>query len=436
MASAALKVLSRASRKLIKPSSPTPLTQKWHKFSLIEQAQTHSYAPLGHFYSKSQLGELSNQPTKISKLLENSLAKNLASYYPYAGTMKDNATIDCNDKGVEFLNVHIDAPMSEVLNHQDCHVKDLIFPPGVAWENDSDYGLAVIQLTHFDCGGIAISTCFSHKIGDACNALQFSIDWATLTRDPNAKTTPPYYISDTIFPSPPSGPLDSPVVPSILDGCTQKRFVFFSSKVSALRSFVSGESQVKNPTTTEILSALIFKCVAKAVTTNSGSFVPSKLIQYADLREMISPKLPPNSVGNVLSHFSTHISNEADMNLPQIVSLMRNEKQLFRIRDNIKENAWALEILELAKGLPPQKKEFDEYTCSSLCKFPFYDVDFGWGKPMAATVATGPYNKLFNLMNYRDDGIEAFVMLDEQDMSVFERDEEFLEFASPYANYF
>ncbi|CAN4118093.1 unnamed protein product [Withania somnifera] len=424
MASAALKVLSRASKKLIKPSSPTPLTKKWHKFSLIEQGQTHNYGPLGYFYSKSQLGALSNQPTKISKLLENSLSKNLVSYYPYAGQMKDNATIECNDKGVEFLNVHIDAPMSQVLNHQDCHVKDLIFAPGVAWENDSDYGLSVIQLTHFDCGGIAVSTCFSHKIGDGFSALQFSIDWATLTRDPNAKTTAPYYISDTIFPSPPSGPLDSPVVQSILDGCTQKR------------SSVAAESQVKNPTTTEVLSALLFKCIAKAVTANSGSFVPSKLIQYADIREMVSPKLPPISIGNALSHFSTHISSEADMNLPQVVSLMRKEKQLFKTRDNIKENAWALEILELAKGLPPKKKEFDEYTCSSLCKFPFYDVDFGWGKPMAATVATGPYNKLFNLMNYRDGGIEALVMLDEQDMSVFERDEEFLEFASPYANYF
>nr|WPF47618.1 BAHD acyltransferase [Hyoscyamus niger] len=436
MASAALKVLSRASKKLIKPSSPTPLTQKWHKFSLIEQAQTHTYVPFGFFYSNNQLGALSNQPTQISKLLEKSLSKNLVSYYPYAGEMKDNAVIDCNDKGVEFLNVHIDAPISQILNHKDCNVKDVIFPNGVAWENDSDYGLAVIQITHFNCGGIAISTCLSHKIGDACNGLQFSIDWATLTRDPNAELVQPYYISDTIFPSPPSGPLDSPVVPSILDGCTQKRYIFSSKNVSKLKSFVASESQVKNPTTTEVLSTLLFKCVSKAVTVNLGSFVPSKLIQYADLREMISPKLPPKSVGNVLSHFSTHISDEAEMNLPTILSLMRKEKQLFRNKDNIKENAWALEILELAKGLSPQKKEFDEYTCSSVCKFPFYDVDFGWGKPMATTIATGPYNKLFNLMNYRDDGIEAFVMLDEQDMAVFEGDEEFLEFASPYANYF
>lgn len=55
---------------------------------------------------------------------------------------------------------------------------------------------------------------------------------------------------------------------------------------------------------------------------------------------------------------------------------------------------------------------------------------------MVATIATGPYNKLFNLMSNKDDDIEAFVVLDEQDIFVFERDEEFLEFASPYANYF
>lgn len=353
--------------------------------------------------------------------------------------MKDNATIDCNDKGVDFLNVQIDAPMSQILNHKDCKVKDLIFPPGVAWANESNYGLAVIQLTRFSCGGIAISTCLSHKIGDGCNSLQFSIDWATLTRDPDVKITPPYYISDTLLPSPPTGPLDSPVFPSILDGCTQKRYVFSSSKISALKSYVASQTKVKNPTRTEVVSALLFKCVAKAVATNSSDhcFMPSKLIHYADLREMISPKLPPNSFGNPVSHFSTHISNEAEMNLPNIVSEMRKEKQLFRIRDNLKENAWALEILELAKGFPPDhKKEFDEYTCSSMCKFPCYDVDFGWGKPVGVTIATGSYNKSFYLMSYKDDGIEAFVMLNEQDMSVLDHDGEFLQFASPYANYF
>ncbi|KAG5586455.1 hypothetical protein H5410_046889 [Solanum commersonii] len=397
-----------ASKKLIKPSSVTALTKKWHKLSLIEQGQTHTYIPFGFFYSKNQLGALSDQPSQISNLLENSLSRILVSYYPYAGNMKDNATIHCNDKGVEFLNVQIDAPMSQILNHKDCSAKDLIFPPGVAWANESDYGLAVIQLTHFNCGGIAVSTCLSHKIGDGCNALQFSIDWATVTRDPNVETIPPYV----------------------------KRYYFTITTNSALKSYVASETQVKNPTRTEVVSALIFKCIAKAVTANSRSFVPSKLIHYADLREMISPKLPPNSLGNVLSHFSTHISNVGDMNLPNIVSVMRKEKQLFRTRDNIKENAWALEILESAKGLPPQKKEFDEYTCSSMCKFSCYDVDFGWGKPVAVTIANGPYNKLFNLLNYRDDGIEAFVMLNEQDMSVLECDEEFLQFVSPYENYF
>ena len=76
--------------------------------------------------------------------------------------------------------------------------------------------------------------------------------------------------------------------------------------------------------------------------------------------------------------------------------------------------------------MPPQQEEFDEYTCSSMYKFRCYDVDFGWGEPVAVTIVNGPYNKLFDLLIYRDDGIEAFVMLNEQDMSVLECDEEFL----------
>ncbi|WMV35659.1 hypothetical protein MTR67_029044, partial [Solanum verrucosum] len=74
----------------------------------------------------------------------------------------------------------------------------------------------------------------------------------------------------------------------------------------------------------------------------------------------------------------------------------------------------------------------DLYISSSVCKFPFLqDLDFGFGKPIRASFAKGPLNKFIHLMRTYDGGIEAFVNLNEQEMSVFEHDKQLLEFATP-----
>ncbi|WMV56114.1 hypothetical protein MTR67_049499 [Solanum verrucosum] len=69
---------------------------------------------------------------------------------------------------------------------QVVHRPDLTFPPGLSWKNvphaNNGGRLSVAQLSHFDCGGMAISMCMSHKVGDARSAFSFLKDWATITR--------------------------------------------------------------------------------------------------------------------------------------------------------------------------------------------------------------------------------------------------------------
>ena len=70
---------------------------------------------------------------------------------------------------------------------------------------------------------------------------------------------------------------------------------------------------------------------------------------------------------------------------------------------------------------------------SSWCRFGFYDADFGWGKPVwiSSFAASGsPTMNLVTLADTRCDGIEAFVSLDEKDMTILEGNPELLKFAS------
>lgn len=426
-----LPLVSIISEKLIKPSSPTLPTKRWHKLSLTDQAFSNSYIPFSLFYTKQQLDAISknNNPTQISHLLEESLSKILSTYYPYAGRLKDNTVVDCNDTGAEFIEVQISCPISQTLNWHNSAVEDLLFPQGLPWSNSADRGLVVVQLSYFSCGGIAISMCISHKIGDGCSGYNLFRDWSEITRDPNFSKPSLHYVEQSIFPPPSSGPFLSPLFMSNKHDCVQRKYIFSNEKLLNLKNKVAAESEVQNPTRTEVVSALIFKRAVAAAKANLGFFQPSSMVQAVDLRAQIG--LPPNAIGNLLTICPTSIITEQSMTISKLVSEMRKSKELAYNKDNINDNIFVALLLELANS----KQEYHDngpnaYQITSLVKFALDEIDFGWGKPTKVSIANGLNNKLAILMGNQSGGLDAFVTLSEQDMSAFERDPELLEFAS------
>ncbi|KAM7503180.1 hypothetical protein LguiB_002084 [Lonicera macranthoides] len=71
------------------------------------------------------------------------------------------------------------------------------------------------------------------------------------------------------------------------------------------------------------------------------------------------------------------------------------------------------------------KKKYVVYFCSSLCRLSFYELDFGWGKPIKVPLADSPFINSFILMDTPSgDGIEVMVSLEEQEMGAFQLNEE------------
>ncbi|XP_009616124.1 acyltransferase Pun1-like [Nicotiana tomentosiformis] len=419
------------SEKLIKPSSPTPSTQRWHKLSLLDQAFSNIYIPFAFFYTKKQLDSVSINPTQISHLLENSLSKLLVSYYPYAGRLKDNTIVDCNDVGADFLRVEINIPISQALQKHNNVIEEMVFPRDLPWSNCTNRGLVVAQLSYFNCGGIAISLCISHKVGDGHSSYNLFHDWAKITREPNGPKPVLQYVQESIFPPPITGtPFLSPVCTSNKEDCIQRKFIFPIQKLNKLKALIAATSNVQNPTRNEVVSALIFKCIVAAVkVVNSGkSFQPWIMSQSFDLRHQID--LPPNSIGNILTSTYISIAAEKYMTLANIVTEMRKEKQRVCDRDNVEDNLFLKKFLELAT----EEKNFlkvQNNMCnfSSLVKFPVHEIDFGWGKPAKVNIANGLHNKVVFLVGNLS-GVDAFVSLSAKVMSVFEKEKELLEFAA------
>ncbi|KAG5596372.1 hypothetical protein H5410_037604 [Solanum commersonii] len=425
--------LALISKKIIKPSSPTPLSHRIKKHSIFDQLNPCSYISFGMFFPKQYNPTLPVDPTHISTILENSLSRALTSYYPLAGTIRDDGLhVECNDVGAKFLEAKIDCPMSEIFNRNSAKAEELIFPTDLPW-TPSKENLVVAQLNHFNCGGISIGLCVSHKIVDGSSLTNFINHWAAMARNPSAPIPSFQFDGGSHFP-----PVSSPRAEAILKSktrgnhpCISNKYFFSRSKINSLKAMIAAESGTKSssivPTSVEAASAFVYKCIA------SNSTRPSIFTQSVNLRPIMKKWLPEEFQGNASFLFmAPEIADPADIKLHRLISELRKEKQMYWETKNLMST-----MLEKVKSLQNQLErdhddEVDVYKCTSLCKFNFRDIDYGWGSPRRMCLGSVPINKRILLMDSQNgDGIELLVSLKQEDMSALETNSNLLEFASP-----
>lgn len=423
---AASRLVSFA-EKIIKPNSPTPLSLGRYNLSLNDQVMFPIYMPIVALYPFP-----SKKPQQaILNILQKSLSKILSSYYPFAGRLRDNTFIDCNDRGAKFMNVQYDCPMSEVVNLPDTGPEYLPFPKGIPWGPTSDdENLLIIQLSHFNCGGLAVSASLSHKIADACTLCNFISDWASIARDYNVNIPSPQMIGSSIFP-PSTNIIDTDIIVNEIDDIpliSTKRYVFSNSKLEMLKSQVASETGVQNPTRLEVLSALIYKCGTSA---NSRSSKPSVLVLPVNLRPILDPPLTTRAMGNIVSIIEVTTMSEDEITMARVVRELRKAKDEVKKMDHKKEK----KLVSLISKWASMANEFECHRISSVCGFPLNNLDFGWGNPSRVTIpATGIGNSFFFMDNQSGDGIQVIASLPQKHVTQFENTKEFLEFASPITN--
>lgn len=404
------------SKEMIKPSFPTPPPLRIHKLSLLDQISPPVFIPLIFFYQDDQFHNF-NSARKLDSLKQ-SLSDALNRFYPLAGRLNDNKYfIDCNDAGAEFIvaQVHgynlshvIQTPKMEQLRE---------FLPKVG--NDDDVFLAV-QVNLFDCDeGIAIGVCMSHKVGDGSSIVTFINAWATIARGPEDAeiVQPNFSLATTLFP-----PIDlsnSCFKPSIgmkkEKVITTRRFVFDKEKLDILKKSASSGSQVKDPTRVEALSAFVWKHVWKLNKDSDKKM--SVAVHAVNIRSRMNPTIPDYFFGNLWTAalaFSEMVgSNTGHDLLYQLRSSIRKiDSDYIKTLQNGKD--FLIHMDKLAEMFSKGEVEFCNFT--SWCRFPVYEVDFGWGKPVWVCTTTFPYeNMIIFLSTKPGEGIEAWVNMLEDD---------------------
>ncbi|OVA20490.1 Transferase [Macleaya cordata] len=430
------------SRDTIKPSCPTPLHLRSFKLSLLDQLAPPIYVPIILFYAidHNDKRRTIEDIEKCRSRLKKSLSETLTRFYPLAGRIKQDVSIDCNDDGVVYLDAFVNCKLSEVVNKQpDVDVLKLLFPcePYSNWTgSQSSSGSEVVllvQVNVFDCGGIAIALCISHKIADASSLTTFVNAWASTARG-SGQTVGSRFEFVSLF-----SPMDlgfNTTTWIAKERVVTKRFVFDASKIAALRTnYACNASCVENPTRFEVVSAFMLRRLIEVTRARKepvlGSYVASIAV---NLRGRTVPPLPHQSFGNnCITSLTKFWTNECEKK--NWINLVSGLRDAIRKIDNDFIRKLEYEYLNFVKEntekLSDDQVEVVKLCFTSWCKFPYYEVNFGWGKPEWVSTITVPFKNVVVFMDTKSgDGIEAWLNMLEEDMAEFERDSEILDFDS------
>ncbi|XP_023760653.1 acyltransferase Pun1 [Lactuca sativa] len=430
------------SRETIKPSSVTSSHLHTYNLSSIDKLAQHTYMPLILYYSNNDNSNLSayDKAQKMKK----SLSQSLARYYPFAGTLQTPTTpyVDCNDEGVVFVEAKNDSQLEtfqHCISEQDETVEQL-FADGLFCDNSPhSKSLIGVQLNHFSCGGVIVGLSMSHKIGDGCTLVSFISHWASVTRYGSTEHEEVQPLNPRFLHSPSISSIlsEAQVISQGYDNRVTKKFVFPNTKLSDLKnkvnalSLAGSTSPIKNPTRVEVLTSLLYKTAVAAATSKAGCFKPSYLFMPVDIRNKFVEKLPQTMVGNFVGIMMIPTRKASETSLSVMVEEMKKEKSQLEGIPSVEHAAENFKTLKLKLGNEDIEDVIQRsYWCSSLCGFPYNKVDFGWGKPMGASLAVRSADRIgFLLTDTPDgDGIEALVVLEKEDMEIFENDKEMLSF--------
>ncbi|GLT83060.1 hypothetical protein SLE2022_013720 [Rubroshorea leprosula] len=402
------------SKETIKPSSPTPSLLRQYQLSFLDQIQPPIFMPLVMFYPRSQNNE---DPCEN---LKKSLSQTLSIFYPLAGRIKDNTYIDCNDEGVYFLVAKANCHLSDILDRRDPGNNNKI----ISLEFDAAEIPAMVQLTFFQCGGLGVFFRMSHRLGDALSFLMFINCWAAIARGDDTKVITPRFESANIFP-PKNISVGFPPLTSFEKNIMTKRFVFDGASVASLR-----DKYTKNgvrPSRVEALSTFIWSRFMATMQARSDPVRLYNVINVVNLRPRMDPPLSDYYFGNI-----SHMVGTEPEPFPDREDGFDDIGN--KVRDTIKKvNAESVKKLqEHGIGGPPSfimEGDVVSLAFTSLCRFPFYEADFGWGKPeWVGSVSLIKENVVVFFDTKSGDGIEAWINLEEEDMVKFENDKEILSY--------
>uniref|UniRef100_A0A0C9S244 TSA: Wollemia nobilis Ref_Wollemi_Transcript_21846_1731 transcribed RNA sequence n=1 Tax=Wollemia nobilis TaxID=56998 RepID=A0A0C9S244_9CONI len=360
-----------------------------------------NYIQKGLVYS---MAEGSFDFRSVAELLKKSLSEALVDFCPLAGRLATSADgvvyIDCNDRGVDFVEASApDVGVADIVtDNVSPVVRELFALDGAININGHFLPLLTIQVTKLR-DGIVVGFTVNHAVVDGTALWQFINCWAQLCRESSsaAFAHPPLHTRCFTSPSPIKLNLQTPKTPSLdkfsPPPFSEKVFHFTGETISRLKERATRASKDGlRISSFQALSAHIWQAITRARDLPPTELTTFKLA--VNCRPRIVPPLPYSYFGNAIQFVSATITAEellsSDMShaagiLNRIISAHQDEN----IRAQLEQTPT---VTQLDKSSPK-----NTVMMGSSPRFPMYDNDFGWGRPVG--VRSGWANKFDGKMS-------------------------------------
>ncbi|XP_071686791.1 pelargonidin 3-O-(6-caffeoylglucoside) 5-O-(6-O-malonylglucoside) 4'''-malonyltransferase-like [Rutidosis leptorrhynchoides] len=414
--------IEKQSSSFIKPLFLTPQIHRHHNFGSLDEVAPFVTVDVVLFFSpiKDQVG-------KFVVGLEKSLEKTLTQFYPLAGRYVDETQIvECNDEGVEFIHAKANTKLQEIFASEMYPIlvdEFVSFRTGVTHKLTDP--LLIIQVTKFECGGLALGVSATHKLVDASTLCTFLNHWAAINREENEiEFSGPGFNSSSLFPA---RGLRRRVRPTINDDMvskfTRKKYSFSESEILNIKAntaVASGNISPSRWSKVQLVMAIVAKAFIDVDRVRNKYSRESMVVQPVNLRGKMKSLIPMNSCGNLVTYCATKSGIfETTIELADVISdsVKNTLNNLSKVHHDTEEGASM--VLNFMSQKAPESTHL--IGMASWCKFPFYEANFGFGKPIWVAPGAIPRKNSAHLMDDpKGDGIEAHAFLEVNDVSIFE----------------
>ncbi|KAK4742570.1 hypothetical protein SAY87_000571 [Trapa incisa] len=424
-----------------------------------------------------QKGVLLNRPADVSfdslvTLFRRSLSSALSHFPALAGRLFTDTLghlhILCNDSGMDFIvsrapHITVDSIISPL--HVPHFVKSFFpYDKAISYSGHSR-PLAAIQVTELS-DGIFVGCTVNHSVTDGTSFWHFFNTFAEICKSGGGPVKSishlPDFSRDTVFDSPAvlSFPPGGPVVTFNGDEPLRERIFHFSREAilklkSKANNAVIGvtctaeimgkqsndcwkdtNSKITPIKTAEIssfqsLCALLWRCVTRARSLPASQTTTFRMA--VNCRHRLEPQLDPYYFGNAIQSIPTAatagelLSNEMSWSAGLLHKNVAAHGDA-TVRKGITDWESSPRLFPLGNA------DGASITMGSSPRFPMYDNDFGWGRPLA--IRSGGANKFNGKISAfpgRDGGgsVDLEVVLAPATMEELESDAEFMQFVSP-----
>lgn len=411
--------------------------------------------------------------TAVTDMLKRSLSLALVDFYPLAGRLNPKGSgetgrpeIDCNDSGVEFVEASIDVAFEDLekdeFRHKSFFQQLLPIRDGSKFEN-YDGPLFSVQVTGFRGGEICIGATLHHVVSDGSSFWHFLNGWAECSRGSTISKKPEHM--RTILGREQKINCAVPNISfrgeEVVIGDIKGAQIFKFMRDDNLQPTNAGEGEIMkvnniNSDQTEDLEisgfhfneeiiaklkeragaassfvavcAHFWRCVTRAREVPDKEAVDFGMI--ANSRGRVKPPLPPTFFGNCvcLGFARTRAEQLLGQDLrfaaaliQELIKSCTTDEQLNTLID------WLDSRLRSGNPLPSLGAETlgGRYFvgASNSPRFPVYEIDYGWGKPVNAQAAM--LNDIGGMMLYpaRDGGrgMDIYTRLPRHQMKTLKR---------------